>query len=83
MASDSLRRLLSLAETDDQLMAALRAATTREDVVAIARRNGIELDVSHLRADAADLDVPVDDAELADTSGGSHPKYGTFSDECL
>ena len=83
MTSDSLKRLWSLAEADDELTAALRAADTREDVVRIAGQHGIELDASELGTDVLLSDADLDDADLGSIAGGSHPKYGTFTEDCL
>lgn len=77
MAGDAVRRLWALAETDGELMAAMRAATSREDVVRIAAQHGIELDPSEpLTADEWS------DAELDTAAGGWHAKTGTVSYSC-
>ena len=83
MISDSLEQLLSRAKEDDELMAALRGARTQDDVITIAKERGIEVDPAELRAQAASSDVELSDADLEAAAGGWHPKYGTFTDDCI
>lgn len=64
-------------------MAALRAAATREDVVRIAGQHDIELDPSDLDPAADPLIEEVTGANLEAAAGGWHPKYGTFSADCI
>ena len=82
MTSDSLRRLQSLAEADDELMTALRGATTWDEVVRIAAQHGIELEASELGTDPDLSDAELSDADLESAAGGVHPKYSTFDYSC-
>lgn len=83
MTTDALRQLQDLARTDDQVLAAVRAATTPDEVVLIAQQHGIDLDVSELAAVTEVQDTELSDAELEEAAGGWHSKTGTFSDDCL
>ena len=75
--SDALSTLRAMAESDPELMAALRAAPTRDDFIRIAGQHGVTIDPSDLGEPS---DVEISDADLEGAAGGSHPKYGTFTD---
>ncbi len=83
MTSDALRRLQSMAEADDELMASLQSASTRDEVVRIAAANGLHIEPDDLDATTDLADVELLDAELESAAGGWHPKYSTFTDSCL
>jgi hypothetical protein len=82
MTSDALQRLKNQAAEDEELRAALVGATSRDDVVRIAGQYGVELDGSEVDAEYELSGSDVDDADL-DGVGGWHPKYGTFTDDCI
>ncbi len=83
MTTDELRRLADLAESDSELMTALRNADTREEVVLIAQQHGVRIEESDLIASAEPLDTELSDADLATAAGGGHhPKYSTFDYAC-
>jgi predicted ribosomally synthesized peptide with nif11-like leader len=83
MTSDALQRLKNQAAEDEELRAALVAATSRDDVVRIAGQYGVELDGSEVDAEYELSGSDVDDADLDGVVGGWHPKYGTFTDDCI
>lgn len=83
MTSDSLQQLRRLAAADVDVMAAIRAATTDADIVRIARTHGIAIEASDLVPLTQLPDVELSDDDLEAAAGGSHPKYGTFTDACL
>ncbi len=81
MTGDSMKQLQELAAGNSEVLAALRAAATREAVVEIAADNGIELDGSEL-IELEQRDVELSDADLESSAGGGHPKYSTFDYAC-
>ncbi len=82
MTRDSLRRLADLAEADDELMAALRGASSPEEVVLIAGQHGVRIEASDIGTDPGGQDPELSDADLATAAGGWHPKYSTFDYSC-
>ena len=64
MTTDELRRLADLAESDSELMTALRNADTREEVVLIAQQHGVRIEESDLIASADPLDTELSDADF-------------------
>ena len=76
----ALQQLRDLALQDDVLRAELTAATSRDEVLRIATARGIELTEADLLAMETATDVEVTDDDLEAAAGGTHPKYGTFTD---
>lgn len=61
----ALDELLDKAQTDETLMAALRTATTNEDILRIAAEHGVPLSPDDL-----DTDTQLTDADLESMAGG-------------
>ncbi len=62
-------------------MAEIRNATTKDEVIRIASDRGITLEVTDLEPELSDRLLT--DGELEAAAGGWHPKYGTFTDDCI